>query len=376
MSVPLKSPHGLVHSARGSGRQRVNHMLSCSGADCGGRSVQGSQVVQDIAAQVRGRLPEQGTGHVDGRVRSCPGHGQAVARRRPPRAHAGQPRQRASSVRQGPDSVRPPKRRRPIGSSVGEARFPRRTLKMSIRDSYIPTFGSIKNKYGAGYSGPKIRTDASLKRAIGYAREYVVKHSQQHFRYDYYQKALSSAFRRLRFDPAGRRIVHLDMGCGPGLFSWVMHDHIESEYAQNVNSVSYFGYDHAAAMIRLAHLFWDRLPVRCDFDGYSSLDEIAAVLTDRDFSNHDVVVTFGYVLVQVQDSTSAMDDFAALTSCLFPTHSCLMVAADAHNDSTVRSAFRDQCAALQAALSEVGVRVRKKALSSIGSVMSAGLDME
>ena len=359
MSPPRNRHSGSSTHHKAVGCQPVDFLLSCLGEDRRGTSVQGSHAVEDLTAHVRCRYQQHATDRVDGRVRLCAGHGQAVERRRVPRGRDVPPRPRASSTRQGPDRGRPPKGNRPTGSCVGNARS-RRTLKMSIRDNYVSTFKSIRKQFGAGYSGPKISADTSLKKAIGYTREYVVEHSQQHFRYDYYQRALSSAIKRLRFDPVGRRVVHLDIGCGPGLFSWVMHDHMELQYAHNSASVNYFGYDHAAAMIRLAHLFWDRLPVRYDYSGYSGLGEISAALAHRYLSNHDVVVTFGYVLVQVQDSPSAMEDFATLVHCLFPLHSCIVVVADAHNDSTIRGVFRDQCSALQAALDDVGVRFRKE----------------
>ena len=89
-------------------------------------------------------------------------------------------------------------------------------------------------------------------------------------------------------------------------------------------------------MIQLAHLFLGRLSVPYEFHGYSDLTEISKALADEDFSNCDVVVTFGYALVQVRGNPTALGDFATLIACVFPSHSCIMAAADAHHNGTSR----------------------------------------
>ena len=161
---------------------------------------------------------------------------------------------------------------------------------------------------------------------------------------------------RLPFDPADRRrVVHLDIGCGPGVFSWVIYDHMASQGTRDPGPVDYYGYDHSAAMIQLAHLFLKGSPLKYEFHGFSDLAEILTELAARDFSNCDVVVTFGYALLQVRDNPAALGDFAALIGCVFPSHSCIVVAADAHNNRERRDAFDDQCRALEAVLNEAGV---------------------
>ena len=125
-----------------------------------------------------------------------------------------------------------------------------------------------------------------------------------------------------------------------------MYDYVAS--AGNTRSwpVDYYGYDHSSAMIRLAYLFLERFPVQYEFHGFSDLADISIALADRDFSDCDVVVTFGYALVQVRDKPAALGDFATLIACVFPSHSCILVAADAHDDRARLDAFDDQCDAL------------------------------
>ena len=247
---------------------------------------------------------------------------------------------------------------------------------MSIRDNYVSVFDAIAQHCGIEPSTAQIGPHDSLQKTIGYTRQFVVEQTTPHFRYRYYHDALSDALTKLGFDPANRRIVHLDIGCGPGVFSWVIYDHMASQATRDPGHVDYYGYDHSAAMIQLAHLFLERFPVQYKFHGYSDLTEISRALADEDFSNCDVVVTFGYALVQVRDNPAALGDFATLIACVFPSHSCIMVAADAHNDGATRRAFKDQYGALRTALSAVGVALEEPVLTAPRSVMFARLKTE
>lgn len=247
---------------------------------------------------------------------------------------------------------------------------------MPIRDHYIPAFNSIARHHGERPTTAQIGPQDSLQETIGYTREYVVEHRQAHFRYAYYQSALSLALRELRFDPADRRILHLDIGCGPGVFSWAMYDHMAAQDGRDSNDVDYYGYDHCAAMIELAHLFLERFPDQYEFHGFSDLDEISTTLAEEDFHDRDVVVTFGYALLQVCGDPTALTDFSTLIARVFPSHSCIVVAADAHHDRATRDAFDTQCNALSTALNRAGVIVEDGVLTPTRSVMFARLRME
>ena len=245
-----------------------------------------------------------------------------------------------------------------------------------MRDHYIPAFNSIAQRHGQRPATAQIGPQDSLRETIGYTREYVVDNTEEHFRYNYYRDALTHALTRLQFEPADRRVLHLDIGCGPGVFSWVMHDHMAAQDARDRIQVDYYGYDHCAAMIELAHLFLERFPDQYEFHGFSDLAEISTTLAVEDFANCDVVVTFGYALVQVRDDAAALGDFATLISCLFPSRSCIMVAADAYNNRAMRDAFDDQCDALATALNAAGVALQNRLSTAQRSVMFARLTME
>ncbi len=244
---------------------------------------------------------------------------------------------------------------------------------MSIRNHYVEALHAIAQQYGEAAPRVYIDPDASLQTTVGYTRRHVVEHDKPHYRYDYYRNALSYAMRRLGFDPANRRIVHLDIACGPGVFSWVMHDQMASQNTRNPDQVDYYGYDHSPAMIQLANLFLQHLPVRYRFHGFSNLVEISTELADQDLSNCDVVVSFGYALLQVRDNRTALSDFARLIACVLPAYSCIVVAADARNDAETRAAFASQCDALRNALIDVGVSLEERLVTTVGSIMSARL---
>ena len=247
---------------------------------------------------------------------------------------------------------------------------------MPIRDHYIGTFERIGRRYGEEDSNCEIGPNDSLRKVIGYTRSFVVEHGEEHFRYDYYRRELSEALRRLGFHPQNRQVVHLDVGCGPGLFSWVVRDYMLSEHGIDSGRIDLIGYDHARNMIVLADLFRQRLPVEYNFNGYSEIEEVCAALSSRDFSASDVVVTFGHVLIQMGDNAVAMGDFAETIRRLFPSHSCIALAVDAYRWEERRQAFRNACERLRIALSGVGVTLEHGTPDYRGSRMSGRLSME
>lgn len=177
---------------------------------------------------------------------------------------------------------------------------------MSIRDQYIQAFKAIRKRYGEKASGWEIDPDVSLKQAIGYTRKHVVKHSQKHFRYDYYSCVLRMAMRDLSYNSVYGKILCMDIGCGPGLFSWVVQDYMSSNRVKSEN-LKMIGYDHAKNMIRLSKKFHVSLCKRCatsyTWHGDFKFNRLKQNLKGSDFSNHDVIITLGHVLIQINDNT-------------------------------------------------------------------------
>jgi len=175
---------------------------------------------------------------------------------------------------------------------------------------------------------------------------------------------------KLRFSSANRQIVNLDLGCGPGLFSWVVWDYFQKS-EKNDSCIRLVGYDYAKNMIRLANLFKEYLPMEFNLDGYSEVNEIKSVLKSADFSGCDVIVTFGHVLVQTKGKHDAVSDFCNIICSLFPANCCVLVAVDAISRPL---AFRDAWKNLRTALQENGVNMESEKLIGLNS-MCARLSM-
>lgn len=246
--------------------------------------------------------------------------------------------------------------------------------QMLIRNYYEEAFNSIKSKYGEQPSSHVIPANISLEEAIGYTRRYVIESlfKTRHYRYGRYRNALDKVLKeRLHFSPTNRRVVNLDLGCGPGLFSWVVRDYMLEKYGRSDDDIRLIGYDYAKNMIRLANLFKEYLPMEFNLDGYSEVNEIKSVLKSADFSGCDVIVTFGHVLVQTKGKHDAVSDFCNIICSLFPANCCVLVAVDAISRPL---AFRDAWKNLRTALQENGVNMESEKLIDLNS-MCARLSM-
>ena len=247
---------------------------------------------------------------------------------------------------------------------------------MQIREHYIESFGKIRNRFREAPCDHVIPGNVSLQSAIGYTNEFIVESEQKHFRYDYYQKELGKAMTGFGFNPLENRITHLDLGCGPGLFSWVVQDYLCSRYKMDPDDIELIGYDYAKNMIHLANLFHEVLPVEYNFEGYHEFERIRRMLKFTDFSDSDCIITFGHVLIQIKDDPGALRDFVELIQHLFPVHSCILVAVDAYAFEDRRQDFRHVCKTLLAALAGAGVNVKSKPAGNTGSRLYARLSRD
>ena len=115
----------------------------------------------------------------------------------------------------------------------------------NIRDRYREIIQVLAKEHGAVVADFKIPKNATLDTCLGYTIKYIVNGNQKHYRYDRYYRSLKILLRKY---PVKRgSIVHVDIGCGPGLFTWVVGDYFRS---QSKFKVSSYGYDHAPNMVR------------------------------------------------------------------------------------------------------------------------------
>ena len=221
---------------------------------------------------------------------------------------------------------------------------------MSIREKYVGVVESIAIRANilSSASNYRISAGASRSECIRYALRHVVRHSKPHYRYDRYRVALSLALHMItsRTDYRGPQL-HIDVGCGPGLFTWVVRDWLRHE--QFV--VDLYGYDHASEMVNLATEIWTELDESVGSSWHDDADEMLS--STRGISHDHSLVTFGHVLAQTHDQEHAIQRFGQIISHSVAVN-CLVVAVDAYGASTK---FRIGCDRLKRSLLDYGLRV-------------------
>ena len=207
----------------------------------------------------------------------------------------------------------------------------------------------------------RIDKNFSLEQAIGYTAEQIIgsdKRYKNHYRFDQYMDRLRSTPVHPIFAPEKNRIMHLDLGCGPGVFSWVVLGFAIANYGKKPDDIEFIGYDHAENMIRLAHLFRDRFRDRWpeyNFEGYYELDKIQKPLESKDLSDYNCIITFGHVLVQTEGNGIAMQNFIDIIRRLFPVNSCILMAVDAFSQPERQEKFGRACRELWDSLPNNGI---------------------
>lgn len=215
---------------------------------------------------------------------------------------------------------------------------------MTIRDRYVDIVEGIAERAGVPSPARHYRISASATRrvCIQYALQYVVRHDTLHYRYDRYRSALCFALNQGAVQAANTgTLLHVDIGCGPGLFTWVVRDLLR----QAQLAVELYGYDHSTEMVRLAEEIWDELDEPFHGSWHDAVDEMLATVAEG--SNYDYsLMTFGHVLAQTHDQEDAIQSFAQIIADVV-TVNCLVVAVDAHGAGP---SFREGCDSLSQSL--------------------------
>lgn len=225
---------------------------------------------------------------------------------------------------------------------------------MTIREKYIDVVEKLAEKEPTGgrptRSDYRISADAGRGECLHYTLEYVVRHTTPHYRYDRYRNALRQAL-RMNASRTGNRgpFRHVDLGCGPGLFTWVVRDVLRGKRSD----VEFYGYDHSSEMIRLAGEIWNQLGESVSVSWHDNKDELLSAAVAGGGARRPCLVTFGHVLAQTHDQHEAIRRFARVIFRLSAA-SCLMIAVDAKR---AVANFRKGCDRLMQPLLAHGVRV-------------------
>lgn len=183
---------------------------------------------------------------------------------------------------------------------------------MLIQDHYISAINRMASRFGRESGDHVIPRDATLPRCIDYAACYLDEiDDDKHYRYKRYMQALRDLLGLYGDHRKTSRIVHVDVGFGPGVFAWVVHDYFRLQ--ERGTDIDLCAYDSSPEMVRLAGLIWSEFETDVCLGVTSDLGELISQITQRG-SPADVIVSFGHVLVQTSDQEDAIDSFADILS--------------------------------------------------------------
>ena len=223
---------------------------------------------------------------------------------------------------------------------------------------------SIASEEGSGDVSHVVPRDATLSQCIGYARDYVVRKQQEqpHYRYEKYLTTLRKCMQILPFDHGTPTAMHLDLGAGPGLFTWVFWDYLQGATSDESGlSLDLFGYDHATEMARLARRVWGAFGLRAAYRCFDSEREVYANVWPQGPPTN-VLITLGHSLIQVHQH-GGLGVFAKLCEAVAGLdRSARLVAVDARGAGRPGQ-FDSAWRALESLMSDSRVHVRHHARS-------------
>ena len=216
---------------------------------------------------------------------------------------------------------------------------------MSIKDHYRGVIREIMSERNLQplqrhqRPGPVVRPHADFDEVLLHTDWFVnTGDDMAHYRYRRYRELLPS----LHTSSSSSKIIHFDIGCGAGLFSWAFLDWATAA-GVGFDRVALFGLDHSPAMIQLAEEIRDRLAGRTS--DYPVLqygddgDELLRELEQRRNQNTACLITLGHVLAQTYTYTP--DDIggfaeivARLRGWMDARRKCALVGADAQSASS------------------------------------------
>lgn len=199
----------------------------------------------------------------------------------------------------------------------------------NIKGKYVAVIDAIAKEYGSNYCHFVVPKDATLAQCIGYAQTYYVEGDEEHHRYTRCRNLLKTAMSHVLPNTSSRQtLLHIDVGAGPGLYSWVLRDYVRRNYP-TIN-LKLYGYDRAPEMAKLANMIWERLNENVDYSCYHDKNELYAAAMSDSSRSACVVLTLGYVLIQTNKDDS-LKELVSLCKKLSVNLKVFLVAIDAYS---------------------------------------------
>ncbi|MCY3955312.1 MAG: hypothetical protein OXF47_04890 [Nitrospira sp.] len=202
-------------------------------------------------------------------------------------------------------------------------------MTQSINSKYVAVIDAIAEEHGSDDCHYAVPKNATLAQCIGYAQRYYVEGDEEHHRYNRCRNLLKTAMSHLLPNTSSRQtLLHMDVGAGPGLYSWVLRDYVRRNYP--AINLKLYGYDRAPKMAKLANMIWERFNENVAYLCYHDENELYAAAMSDSSRPACVVLTLGYVLIQT-DKDDSLKELASLCKKLSVNSKVWLVAIDAYS---------------------------------------------
>ena len=208
-----------------------------------------------------------------------------------------------------------------------------------IRNLYPGVIQKIMTEYGIeSVDNPNhiILSDTGFAEVIQYTEWFTFKgDSVLFYRYRRYSEILNY------LKASDKQVAHVDIGCGAGLFSWVLLDQAKIRGIR-YDQVSLYGLDHSHTAVHLAGMIRERLLQNIhdypDLNYFTDDDALLNKLTESHRIGTDYIITFGHVLVQA-NATQTIQNFARIIADIVKLmdnqSSCMLIGSDARGYSGI-----------------------------------------
>ena len=202
-------------------------------------------------------------------------------------------------------------------------------MTQNIKSKYVDVIDAIAEEHGSRYCDYAVPKDATLAQCIGYAQRYYVEGDEEHHRYKRCRNLLKTAMSHVLPNTGSRQtLLHIDIGAGPGLYTWVLRDYVRRHYP-TIN-LKLYGYERAPKMAKFANMIWGRLDENVTYSCIYDKNELYAAAMSGSTRSVYVVLTLGYVLIQA-DEAGSLRELADLCENLSVSSNVWLVAIDAYS---------------------------------------------
>ncbi len=202
-------------------------------------------------------------------------------------------------------------------------------MPQNIKSKYVAVIDAIAEEHGSDDCHYVVPKDATFAQCIGYAQRYYIEGDEEHHRYNRCRNLLKTAMSHILPNTGSRQtLLHMDIGAGPGLYSWVLRDYARRNYP--MINLKLYGYDRARKMAKLANMIWDRLNENIAYSCYYDKNELYSAAMSDFPRSVCVVLTLGYVLIQTNKDGS-LKELASLCKKLSVNSNVCLVAIDAYS---------------------------------------------